>query len=85
MKGLTVNAGNIEAIIKSIRARMPERDVLVPSGLLLPTSIRGEIDRTKYRGKGRPRNDDYVRIPFPEYLNPELKSAFDFELPPKQG
>lgn len=36
--------------------------------IVYPSSIRGPIDRTKYKGKGRPRADDYEYVPYPDYL-----------------
>lgn len=32
--------------------------------ILVPYTTRGPIDKSKYRGKGRPRKDDYTRLPF---------------------
>lgn len=36
----------------------------------MPSSIRGELDYEKYKGRGRPKKDDYIRIPYPDYLTP---------------
>lgn len=65
---MTITPENIEKIIDSLKEKIKIGE---SSGhtLIMPASIPGEIDRTKYKGKGRPRNTDYKRIPFPDYLS----------------
>ena len=70
-KGITLSTANIDAVIKSFKKKcgMPQQGILIPEWY--PTD---EIDRTKYRGKGRPRKDDYVYEHYTEMLNDSLLS-----------
>lgn len=69
-KGITVSSKNINSIINSLKKKIKASGSRKNDGMILylPKSIRGKIDRKKYKGIGRPRLDDYKRIPYPKYL-----------------
>jgi hypothetical protein len=66
-KPLVLSPKNIENVISSMKKSLVPTDRL-RAGLLLPHSVKGGVNRSKYKGRGRPRNEDYDRIPFPKYL-----------------
>lgn len=53
----TLNVNNLSSVIDHIKTNFPPE--LTPNCLVLPYSIKCDIDHTKYRGHGRPRNSDY--------------------------
>lgn len=75
-----LNSKNIDVLIKSIRNQI-DKDVSLqpPMGLLFPRTIRGDLDRKRYRGVGRPRKDDYKRINTMSFLR-KLPSSLGFSL-----
>ena len=64
MKTGALSSENIETCIASLKKKIggDGREV---SGLILPITYKGEIDRTKYQGIGRPKDSDYKREYFP--------------------
>ena len=56
---------NVRNAIESLRNSIPEQPEY---SFMMARTIRGDIDRTKYKGKGRPRQDDYERIDTIEHL-----------------
>lgn len=70
IKDMEITAKRLGPLIRELGKQM-KKQAPQPHGLLMPISIRGDIDRKKYKGVGRPRNADYTRIPFPDYVGGE--------------
>ncbi len=61
---------NIKRLISSLKSKVGESST--PNFLLLPPTYRAGIDRTKYKGKGRPKKNDYILRDFLELFTPPL-------------
>lgn len=68
---MNITDKNINGLLEKIKAMQPVQDGFF---IVLPSSIRGELDRTRYRGRGRPRNSDYLRISMEDVLNTFARS-----------
>lgn len=66
---MRINSRNVTGIMERLRSSLSQPVENYRTFLVVPQTVRGPIDRTKYRGKGRPREDDYVRIPFLDHVN----------------
>jgi hypothetical protein len=69
MNGLTITPKNIDEFIRTLRKRIktasrPEQY----AEFWVPNLYRDGIDRTKYKGRGRPKNTDYNWITFTELM-----------------
>lgn len=63
MKPLTISATNIDRVFATMKRQIERHSPLPQPGFVLPMSINtGEIDRTKYKGRGRPRREDYIYV-----------------------
>lgn len=67
-KGITITPKNINNIFSSLKKKL-DKVRPSPQGVLLPKYIRtDEIDRRKYKGRGRPRYNDYIFIDTLKFL-----------------
>ena len=60
-----LSAKNIGNLIKSCKQPADQKGY---NGIVLPLTYRGNLDKEKYRGKGRPRINDYKRKFFVDLL-----------------
>lgn len=58
---MKITTDNIDETIIKVRELLKSQTVNNFNTMYLPTTYRGELDRSKYRGKGRPRWSDYKR------------------------
>ena len=57
---MKLSAKNIDIVIKGLRKQINSAPKPTFSGMYFPRIYRDGIDYQKYRGKGRPRKDDYI-------------------------
>lgn len=65
----TLTEDNLMTAITALKKQLVENPTYHPfEGLVIPVTVRGNLNYTKYRGKGRPRNEDYDRISTEELI-----------------
>ena len=69
---MKLSSDKIEEAIRNIK-ELDSVDIPKNNAFYIPATIRGDIDRNKYKGIGRPRDKDYIRIDTREILKGIIK------------
>ena len=72
MKTIRLTARQINKAIETLKRQKP----VINSAFIFPATTKGGINYNLYRGKGRPRESDYIRIPFQETLKGLIKKFY---------
>lgn len=68
-KSFVLTENNINTVIKTLKKSLNGLDKVQSPGLLINEYWKtDEIDRNKYRGKGRPRLNDYIYQHYTKYF-----------------
>lgn len=62
LNAVGIHSGNVDSVIKSLLEQINKSPQPEFSGFYFPSSFKGELDRSKYKGRGRPKKNDYERI-----------------------
>ncbi len=76
IESTSLNPDNIDIIIRSLRDQLNKSNTYeYPSSFIIPITYQGKINRNKYKGRGRPRREDYHRHKMMNLLKKVSKSV----------